>query len=344
MWQGILGHDIVLERFRQTLRAGRLASTYLFVGPVGIGKRRFALELAKTLLCPNTDSETVSPCDQCESCRLFDAGNHPDLEVIGVLPGKQDLAIGQFLGDESLKIPPEASLCHRIALKPFLGGRRVAIIDDADHFNAASANCLLKTLEEPPPDSVLILIGTSLGRQLPTVRSRSQVIAFQPLSPEHLSQVLLETGIAQDERMAAKLAPASGGSLARARVLAEPEMWEFRNVLLERIARPGGDLVGFEKPLFDFVQAAGSEAADRRARLRTVIDFAVDHYRSLLRSVVSPRSDAASTALRPSLPPVQALDACLSAAELVDRNVNQGLIIAHWLASLAGQTHSSMRI
>jgi DNA polymerase-3 subunit delta' len=341
MWRGILGHDDVVERFRRTLCSGRLASTYLFVGPEGVGKRRFALELAKTFLCPNADVEAVAPCDSCESCRLFDAGNHPDLELIGLLPGKQDLAIGQFLGDETLKIPPEASLCHRIALKPFLAGRRVAIIDDADHFNAASANCLLKTLEEPPPDSVLILIGTSLGRQLPTIRSRSQVVAFRPLNPDDLRQVLITTGIAPDDRTAEKLAQASDGSLAMARVLAEPDMWDFRNLLLERIAKPAADLAGFEKAVTDFVQAAGTEAADRRARLRSVIGFAVENYRGQLkRSAHSPDGES------PDHPPgysLSALDACLTAVELVDRNANQGLIVAHWLATLAGNARPYSR-
>jgi DNA polymerase-3 subunit delta' len=337
MWRSILGHDDVLERFRRTLRSGRLASTYLFVGPVGIGKRTFALQLAKTLLCPKADSDAVAPCDQCESCRLFDAGNHPDLELIGLLPGKQELAIGQFLGDETLKIPPENSLCHRIALKPFLGGRRVAIVDDADHFNQSSANCLLKTLEEPPPNSVLILIGTSLARQLPTIRSRSQVIAFQPLSADDLRQVLLTTGIASDDRTAARIAEASDGSLTTACVLIDPEMSDFRNLLLERIARPGADLVGFEKAVTDFVQAAGSEAADRRARLRSVIGFAVDYYRSQLKRMAQTRPHNAAATPPASSSPLPALEACLSAGELVDRNVNLALIVAQWLAALAGQ-------
>ncbi len=69
-------------------------------------------------------------------------------------------------------------LCHDIALKPFMGGRKVAIIDDADDLNEEGANCLLKTLEEPPPHSVLILIGTSAERQLPTIRSRARRFVF----------------------------------------------------------------------------------------------------------------------------------------------------------------------
>src|SRR4029079_9812037 len=101
MWRGIFGHDEAVERFRRTMRTGRLASTYLFVGPEGIGKRRFAVELAKALLCRQNQELALEPCDQCESCRLFSAGSHPDLELIGLLPGKSELAIAQFVGDDT---------------------------------------------------------------------------------------------------------------------------------------------------------------------------------------------------------------------------------------------------
>src|SRR5687767_11324869 len=128
MWQGIEGHDAVAEQFRSTLAAGRLASTYLFVGPEGVGKRTFALKLAQSLLCTANDAAALSPCGQCESCRLFAAGSHPDLDLIGVAPGKRELTIGQFIGDGEKR--NREGLCHNIAMRPMLGRRRVAIIDD----------------------------------------------------------------------------------------------------------------------------------------------------------------------------------------------------------------------
>jgi len=340
MWRGILGHDEVAERFRQTVRADRLASTYLFVGREGIGKRRFALELAKTLLCSAVAGEDLAPCDRCESCRLFDARTHPDLEVVGLLPGKSELAIAQFLGDEEHR--HQEGLCHRISLRPFLGGRRVAIIDDADHFNQASANCLLKTLEEPPPHSVLILIGTSLGRQLPTIRSRSQVVAFRRLSTAVLRQIILAESIAGDERTAARLAEASDGSVSRARELADPELWGFRNTLIECIARPSWDIAATEKAVIDFVQAAGSEAALRRDRLRTVIGFVLEHFRERMKDQAVVNGQQAGERSADSLLP--ALDACLTATEQVDRNANQSLVVSHWLANIAGYSHPLPRI
>ena len=99
MWHGIVGHDEIAEQFRQTLAAGRLASTYLFVGPPGIGKRRFALELAHALLCTEAPEASLEPCGRCDSCRMFVAGNHPDVEVVGLPPDKSTLPIDLFIGD-----------------------------------------------------------------------------------------------------------------------------------------------------------------------------------------------------------------------------------------------------
>ena len=189
MWQGIVGHDDVVERFRRTLESGRLASTYLFVGPPGVGKRRFALELAHSLLCTEAAEAKLEPCGRCESCQMFVAGNHPDLDVVELPKDKATLPIELFIGDSEHR--NQAGLCHRLGMRPFFGRRKVAIVDDADHFGIPSANCLLKTLEEPPASALLILIGTSPSRQLPTIRSRSQVVRFGPLEAETIAKILL---------------------------------------------------------------------------------------------------------------------------------------------------------
>ena len=169
------------RRFRRTLAADRLASTYLFVGPAGIGKKRFALALAKSPAVPTTIGATIrsNPAAIASRADCSTAGNHPDLDVVGLPKDKSTLPLELFIGDKEHR--NQDGLCHRISLRPFLGGRKVAIIDDADHFSQESANCLLKTLEEPPPRSLMILIGTSPSKQLPTIRSRSQVVRFQPL-------------------------------------------------------------------------------------------------------------------------------------------------------------------
>ncbi len=322
MWHGIVGHDDVVEQFRQILAAGRLASTYLFVGPAGVGKRRFAIELAHSLLCTESDEATLEPCGKCESCRMFAAGNHPDLDMVGLPRDKSTLPIELFIGDRDHR--NQEGLCHRIGLRPFFGQRKIAIIDDADHFGIASANCLLKTLEEPPPSALLILIGTSPSRQLPTIRSRSQIVRFHGLDQETIAQILVETDAAADRQLTLRAAKLSEGSVERARQLVDPALWAFRDQLFASLAAWPVDGVRQARAVQAFVDEAGKESSERRERLRTVIGFAIEFYREKLRTEKSVESE------------LSALDACLVALEQIDRNANLGLVIQHWCEQLSG--------
>jgi DNA polymerase-3 subunit delta' len=345
MWQRLLQHDDIVDRFRTTLRRGRLASTYLFVGPEGIGKRRFALALAKALLCRASADESLEPCNACESCRLFDAGNHPDLDLVSLPPDKSTLPLALFIGDDEHR--NQEGLCHRIALRPFLGGRKIAIIDDADHFSAESANCLLKTLEEPPPKSLLILVGTSPSKQLPTIRSRSQVVRFHPLSEQHVAEILLQNETAADAAQAQQLAAHSGGSVTRALAIAEPALWEFREQLLRDLTTGPANSMRTARAIQAFVDDAGKEASDRRERLRTVIGFAEDFYRGLLRTGVGAPTDGDDRLLNAigtratyergdsAHRVLAALDGCLATEESVDRNANLALVIQRWCEDLS---------
>jgi DNA polymerase-3 subunit delta' len=323
MWRGLVGHDAVAERFRQTLASGRLASTYLFVGPSGIGKRRFAMELARSLLCTETPDAALESCGRCESCRLFAAGNHPDFDdYVRLRPGKMMLAISQFVGyDEELE---KEALCHRIALKPYFGGRKIAIVDDADHFSIPSANCLLKTLEEPPESALLILIGTSPARQLPTIRSRSQIVRFTPLTTDAVAEILLQRGALSDPTQASRAAELSGGSVERAVQMADPALVDFRQLLLRELSSPVVESVRLARSVQAFVDEAGKEASLRRDRLRIVIGFAIDDFRTQLRDSGTVPPEAI----------IQALDACLWSLEYVDRNANLGMVVQQWCEEL----------
>lgn len=343
MWQGILGHDDVVERFRTAIRRSRLASTYLFVGPAGIGKRRFALSLAKALLCQISGDDPLEPCGQCGSCRLFNAGSHPDLDVVALPKDKSTLPLELFIGDKEHR--NQDGLCHRIALRPFLGGRKVAIIDDADYFSAESANCLLKTLEEPPPKSLLILIGTSPSKQLPTIRSRSQVVRFEPLAADVVARILAAEGIVADDESAVRLAVYSDGSIERAREIADPALWQFRAQLLRDLTNPAANPVRLAKAVQAFVDEAGKETSERRERLRTVVGFAEEFYRGHVRAGVGGEARG-DKLLQASLAEsgkhvdtshaLASLEACLRASEHVDRNANLGLVIQRWCEEITG--------
>ena len=174
---------------------------------------------------------------------------------------KSFIPLDLFIGPKEKRM--QQGLCHDISLKPYMGGRRVAIIDDADYMNEEGANSLLKTLEEPPARSVLILIGTSLDRQLPTIRSR-ETVRFRPLPGNVVVDLLIARGIVSERLLAERLASYCGGSLTQAIDLAEPELWRFRDIMFAQLV--GGDLdsVGFAKTLSAFIDDAGKEAPARR--------------------------------------------------------------------------------
>ena len=262
MWHGIHGHDDVVEQFRRAIARGRLASSFLFVGPSGIGKRTFALKLAQTLLCATRPEAAMDPCGECPSCVQAAAGSHPDLDRIGKPDGKSSIPLELLIGDAEHR--RREGLCHNISLKPFFGRRKIAVIDDADDLNAEGANALLKTLEEPPPRSVLILIGTTPAKQLPTIRSRCQLIRFQPLSTESVAELLVSRELVADPAEARRLARHSEGSLQRAMELADADLWTFCGELHKRLAAPRPDGLGLAQAVAAFVDAAGKEAPARR--------------------------------------------------------------------------------
>lgn len=343
-WQGIEGHDDVVERFRRCLARGRLASTFLFVGPAGIGKRAFAEKLAQALLCQQSPAETLEPCGQCTACVQVTSRTHPDLILIEKPPDKSTLPISLFLGSDERRM--REGLCHDIALKPFMGGRKVAVIDDADDLGEESANCLLKTLEEPPPKSVLILIGTSLDKQLPTIRSRCQTVRFRPLEEATVALILLARELASSPEEAARLARFSEGSLRRAMELADEELWAFRQQLLRSLAGGKFDSVALAQQVAAFVDSAGKEAPPRRARLRLLAAFVLDFHRQLLRASagLTPQGDEvqvqavqqalASTAGEPQCLAAM-VDRSLVALAQIDRNAHLPTLIDCWIDDLA---------
>ncbi len=345
-WHGILGHDDVVDKLRRAVARGRLATSFLFAGPEGIGKRSFALKLAQALLCRERPEEALDPCGRCPACIQAAALTHPDLEVVSKPAEKSFLPVALFIGDPEHRM--REGLCHRIGMKPMLGGRKVAIIDDADLLNAEGANCLLKTLEEPPPRSLLILVGTSPTRQLPTIRSRCQLVRFRPLAADLVATILVGQGLAADAAEAQRLARHSGGSVRRALELADPALWEFRGVLYDRLQEPVLQSVRLAAAVAAFVEAAGKEAPPRRARLRQVVAFAAEFYQHLVRRLegaapgendLGPWIDRAAAAWPKDVSAAAACaERCLDALEHIDRNAQPATVIESWLDALAAIT------
>jgi DNA polymerase III delta' subunit len=356
MWQGIEGHDAIVEKFRRALERGRLASTFLFVGPEGIGKRSFALALAKSLLCQRRDEALLDPCGMCPSCIQVEAGTHPDIHIVKKPDGKSEIPVALFIGP--LENRMREGFCHDISLKPFAGGRKIGIIEDSDFLNEEGANALLKTLEEPPARSVIFVIGTSAAKQLPTIRSRSQIVRFAPLSQDTVERLLISKQLVSDAAEARRLAAYSGGSVTEAVALADVELWRFRDEMLARLAHEPIETIGLARAVIPFVEAAGKEAPPRRARARRLIGFAIDFYRRLLHRQVAtgvgsvalerPRdigsgdtdqsehhmSAAVNAGQTDPEATASRIERSMEALSHIDRNANQTTLLEAWIDDL----------
>jgi DNA polymerase-3 subunit delta' len=254
-----------------------------------------------------------------------EAGTHPDF-FPAVRP------------PEALEFPIDLmrQLCASFALKSARGRGKVVLIDDADDLNEEAANCFLKTLEEPPPRSVLILIGSTPDRQLQTIVSRCQVIRFAPLSSELVDELLLAQGI-EDATLRARLVRLSGGSLGLAKELADPALWDFRRDLLAGLTKTPITSVDLSRQWMDFVEDAGKESAAQRRRaqlvLRLVIDFLDDALTVAMngtpRRAESDERTGLETLARRAGPDrlLEALERCLEADRQIDRRVQLVLIL-----------------
>ena len=349
-WQGIAGHDEIVDRMRRALRKGRLASSFLFVGPEGVGKRTFAAAFAKALLCSRRADELLDPCGECLSCRMMAADNHPDFDLVSKPADKSFLPLSLLIGEKDRRM--HEGLAHRMTLKPSLAGRRIAVIDDADSLNAEGANCLLKLLEEPPTGSLLILIGTSEDRQLPTTRSRCQTVRFRPLPAAELALLLVAQGLTDTRKTAERAARLSDGGLRSALEALDGEVLEFRDMLRRRLAQVSSANSELIDEVLRFVEAAGKDATARRERTRMVLTGAIDFYRGLLRTMQGVPTDAVPTeekqfsdvslrwrekepAQRCSEKIGRLVDCCLDALEHVDRNAHVSNVVGGWLDELA---------
>ena len=199
----IIGHQKILDQLQHTVASGRIAGAYLFVGPAGVGKERVARYFSQLIFCQQ-ESEPPVVCGNCLACRKVTSGNHPDLQV--VRPEGSFLKIGQI-----------RDLQRQVVYEPLEASRKVYILTDVDRMNLEAENCLLKTLEEPPAASVLILLTSNVQALLPTTRSRCQILQFHALPTEELAEILVDRfSVAPDE--ARTLSIAAGGAVEKALV------------------------------------------------------------------------------------------------------------------------------
>lgn len=280
IWSSLRGHQRQIEMFRRAIRRGRLAHAFLLVGPPGIGKKTFARLVAQCLFCTEHSPEELEACGSCSSCKQVQAGTHPDLLMIERPEGKQELPIDLLIG------PPDKrgreGLCHDLALKPMTATRRVAIIDDANTMNDASANALLKTLEEPPAGSILFLTAPESASILSTIRSRCQPILFSPLSMPDVTDLLIQQGLTEDQAQAQSIASLCEGSLEIAEQLQSPELRKIRATVYRQLAASDFNSLAASKLFQSTLDELGKDPATQRKAALWVVRFCADFYRRLL--------------------------------------------------------------
>ncbi len=215
----IIGQDRAIKFLKGVLIKGKIPHAYLFAGISGIGKTTAALALTQTINCQQPVNQ--EGCGGCQSCRQLRSGNFPDLVFI-----EPD---GQYIKIEQIR-----SLNRTLSFKPISGRYRVSIIRQAETMTDEAANSLLKTLEEPPPNNILILHVTEPLALFPTIVSRCQKVLFQPITAPAIGNWLVSNQSLEEEK-ALVIARISEGSLGKAIRMCEAGFIEKREYLISRV-------------------------------------------------------------------------------------------------------------
>jgi DNA polymerase-3 subunit delta' len=329
-FESLIGNQALVARLARMAAADTVPPSLLFTGPAGVGKLRAALTLAQAENCLTSQG---NPCGVCPACVRIERGEHPDVHIA------RPEGAGRQLKAESVR-----QIVSEAPFRPFEGRRRVSIFVDADRMNATAANILLKTLEEPPPWAMLILVTANDASLLPTILSRCQVYRFAPLAIDDLTEQLVSQHAVDRER-ATLLAAISGGSLQKALELEEEALADVRGEAL-RIAGivadgaraqdmvPWADRLSKDDHLFLLLHLLMGIVRDVAA---TIGGGAVVH-RDLGAEIDRLAADAPLTDwLRAYRLAEQSLE------DLRDRYLNKRITVNHLLASLARSGDGSPR-
>jgi DNA polymerase III subunit delta' len=333
-FRDVTGHARLVDLLARSIAGGTLPPSLLLAGPSGIGKRLVAVAVSQALNClePGTRNQepgTVDACGRCAACTRIARGVHSD--VLLAEPGDNG----------SIKIDQVRDIIDRAGYRPFEGRRRAVIIDEADALVPAAQNALLKTLEEPPPSSVFMLVTSRPDVLLPTVRSRCPQLRFRPLSASDIAKVLVARGRSESEARA--VAATADGSVGRALAASAGELVEARD-LAQRVlaqASTAGDagrrLLGAK----DLLAKTGGGGVSDRDELATHLRAMASLMRDV--EVLATRADVRTLANPDVQPALERLTATyqgergLRAFSAIDRALvalerNAGVkVVADWL-------------
>jgi DNA polymerase-3 subunit delta' len=253
----IVGHRRLIGLLERAIRSESLPPSLIFAGPDGVGKRQVAIAAAQAMNCLNPVIDAVSGqrdgCGRCLACGKIARGQHPDVMLVERFEEKSEIIVDQV-----------RDVIRKVGFKPFEGRARVVIIDRADLLGEDAQNALLKTLEEPPPRNVFVLVTSRPHLLLTTVRSRCCVLRFAPLAPGDIATALIQHHqyADRDARAAAAL---SGGSFVRAMDAGTGELAEAREAAAEILSRAARalDVRGRLAVGAALLQSAGKKGKDK---------------------------------------------------------------------------------
>jgi len=262
------------QAFSAAIDSGSMHHGWIFAGPEGVGKARFAMLATRRILAGpgQPDNFAIPPGDRTQ--QLIDAGSHPDLKLLQRLP-RDDKKPEQGLA-RSIRVDQVRELDHFLGVKPTYSDRRVVVIDTADDLERPGAsNALLKNLEEPPAGTIFLLISHAPGRLLPTIRSRCRMLRFEALDDADMRAALDDAGVASQE--IDELIRVGQGSPARA------------------LAMAGLDIAGLDKALADMANGDATNAIRAELARALSLKAAQERYEAFLERAPSFIADAART-------------------------------------------------
>lgn len=256
----MIGHDWAVDLLAEHVAHGRERHAYLITGPQGVGRRTLALRFAEALNCTNPPVPG-QPCRKCASCKRIEAMQHPDLAVVEAEHEGQVLRIDQV-----------REVQHSLSLAPYEARYRVALILRFEEAHASAANAMLKTLEEPPPQVVVILTAKSVESLLPTIVSRCEVLKLRPLSLDETAKGL-QVIKAVPAETAENLAHISGGRPGYAlRLNEQPGLLEQRQSWLAELVELLASSRG-ERFAFAFIKCKAESKEELRNELQVWLTF-----------------------------------------------------------------------
>jgi DNA polymerase-3 subunit delta' len=261
----LVGNNRNKQILQRLLELGRVSATLIFAGPDGVGKRQFALTMAKAANCQKAPANgfAIDSCDDCPACLRIDAGTYGDVTTI-----QPD---GQFI-----KIAQTRALAEEVYGYPREGRQRFFIIDEADRLRDEAANSLLKTLEEPPPTSTLLLLTSRPNSLLLTIRSRSQRLNFAPLSTAEMEK-FLAANYPRPDADTRLLARVTGGRIGQATAFDLSDYRHERRTLIELL-----ELLAAGQNRFRLLKAAEYISKKERDAFEKELDLLTSLLRDML--------------------------------------------------------------